>query len=67
MSKLTALTRWVGPELEACELTHFERVTIAPVAAYAEHVAYLDAPRRSPLVAARSQRSRRTRPQIERA
>ena len=41
MSKLTALTRWVGPELEACELTHFERAAIDPNAAHAEHVAYL--------------------------
>ena len=43
MSKLTALTRWVGPELAACELTHFERAPIDPEAARAEHVAYLDA------------------------
>lgn len=43
MSKLTALTRWVGPELAACELTHFERTPIDPEAARAEHVAYLDA------------------------
>ena len=42
MSKLTALTRWVGPELEACELTHFKRATIDADAAHAEHVAYLD-------------------------
>jgi dimethylargininase len=42
VSKLTALTRWVGPELEACELTHFERAAIDPDAAHAEHVAYLD-------------------------
>ncbi|MCH2105482.1 MAG: dimethylargininase, partial [Planctomycetes bacterium] len=42
MPKLTALTRWVGPELEACELTHFEREAIDPDAAHAEHVAYLD-------------------------
>ena len=42
MSKLTALTRWVGPELEACELTHFERATIEADVAHAEHVAYLD-------------------------
>ena len=42
MSKLTALTRWVGPELEACELTHFERAEIDPHAAHVEHVAYLD-------------------------
>ena len=42
LSKLTALTRWVGPELEACELTHFERGAINPAAAHAEHVAYLD-------------------------
>ncbi len=42
MSKLTALTRWVGPELEACELTHFKRATIDTDAAHAEHVAYLD-------------------------
>jgi dimethylargininase len=41
VSKLTALTRWVGPELEACELTHFERAAIDPKAAHAEHVAYL--------------------------
>jgi len=43
VSKLTALTRWVGPELEACELTHYERAAIDPAAARAEHVAYLDA------------------------
>jgi len=43
VSKLTALTRWVGPELEACELTHFERAAIDPDAAHREHVAYLDA------------------------
>jgi len=42
MPKLTALTRWFGPELEACELTHFERAVIDPEAAHAEHVAYLD-------------------------
>ena len=42
MSKLTALTRWVGPELEACELTHFERATIDADAAHSEHVAYLE-------------------------
>jgi len=43
VSKLTALTRWVGPELESCELTHFERATIDQEAAHLEHVAYLDA------------------------
>jgi dimethylargininase len=42
VSKLIALTRWVGPELEACELTHFERATIDAGAAHAEHVAYLE-------------------------
>lgn len=43
MSKLTALTRWIGPELESCELTHFERATIDQEAAHLEHLAYLDA------------------------
>lgn len=43
MAKLTALTRWVGPELAACELTHFERAIIDSDAAHAEHVGYLDA------------------------
>jgi dimethylargininase len=43
VSKLTALTRWVGSELEACELTHLERDPIDLVAARAEHAAYLAA------------------------
>jgi len=43
VAKLTALTRWIGPELEACELTHLDRADIDVEAAHAEHVAYLDA------------------------
>ena len=43
MPKLTALTRWVGPELEACELTHFQREDINFEAAKREHSAYLTA------------------------
>ena len=42
MAKLTALTRWVGPELADCELTHYEREDIDADAAHTEHVAYLD-------------------------
>jgi len=41
MGKLTALTRWVGPELDTCELTHLGRSAIDPAAARAEHTAYL--------------------------
>jgi dimethylargininase len=43
MSKLIALTRWVGPELEACELTHLQREGINFEAAEREHSAYLAA------------------------
>lgn len=43
MSTLTALTRWVGPELEGCELTHLRRDPINFEAAEREHSAYLAA------------------------
>ena len=43
MPKLTALTRWVGPELIACELTHLDREALDFEAAEREHSAYLNA------------------------
>ena len=43
MGDLIALTRWVGPELATCELTHLGRAPIDTAAALAEHAEYLRA------------------------
>jgi len=40
MSRLLAITRDVGPDLAACELTHLERVPIDPERAARQHAAY---------------------------